>query len=101
VTASGTNQLHGDVFEYLRNSAMDARNFFDATIGTPPFKRHQFGGALGGPIKKDKMFLFGTPTKNFGKYWRAAASRLCPALTPVRVSAQALLADRPVRRFLI
>lgn len=33
--------------------------FFDATIGTPPFKRHQFGGALGGPIKKDKMFLFG------------------------------------------
>jgi hypothetical protein len=60
VTASGTNQLHGDVFEYLRNSAFDARNFFDATIGTPPFKRHQFGGMLGGPIKKDKMFLFGT-----------------------------------------
>jgi hypothetical protein len=60
VTASGTNQLHGDVFEFLRNSDFDARNFFDATIGTPPFKRHQFGGALGGPIKKDKMFLFGT-----------------------------------------
>ncbi|PWU05423.1 MAG: TonB-dependent receptor [Terriglobia bacterium] len=59
VTASGTNQLHGDVFEYLRNSAFDARNFFDASIGTPPFKRHQFGGILGGPIKKDKMFLFG------------------------------------------
>jgi hypothetical protein len=60
VTASGTNQLHGDVFEYLRNSAFDARNFFDATIGTPPFKRHQFGGALGGPIKRNKLFLFGT-----------------------------------------
>jgi hypothetical protein len=60
VTASGTNQLHGDAFEFLRNSDFDARNFFDATIGTPPFKRHQFGGALGGPIKKDKMFLFGT-----------------------------------------
>ncbi len=59
VTASGTNQLHGDVFEYVRNSALDARNFFDATIGTPPFKRHQFGGMLGGPIKKDKMFMFG------------------------------------------
>jgi hypothetical protein len=60
VTASGTNQLHGDVFEYLRNSALDARNFFDSTIGTPPFKRHQYGGMLGGPIKKDKLFLFGT-----------------------------------------
>jgi hypothetical protein len=60
VTASGSNQFHGDAFEYLRNSAFDARNFFDATIGTPPFKRHQFGGALGGPIKKDKMFFFGT-----------------------------------------
>jgi hypothetical protein len=59
VTSSGTNQLHGDVFEYLRNSALDARNFFDQSIGTPPFKRNQFGGALGGPIKKDKMFLFG------------------------------------------
>jgi hypothetical protein len=57
VTTSGTNQLHGDLFEYLRNSDLDARNFFETTIG--PFKRNQFGGALGGPIKKDKMFLFG------------------------------------------
>src|SRR5437762_6939658 len=60
VTASGTNQLHGSAFEYLRNSAFDARNFFDQTIGTPPFKRNQFGGSLGGPLKKDKMFLYGT-----------------------------------------
>ena len=59
VTSSGTNQLHGDVFEYVRNSAFDARNFFDQSIGTPPFKRNQFGGALGGPLKKDKLFLFG------------------------------------------
>jgi hypothetical protein len=59
VTGSGTNQLHGDMFEYLRNSALDARNFFDGTIGTPPFKRHQYGGMLGGPLKKDKLFLFG------------------------------------------
>jgi carboxypeptidase family protein len=59
VTSSGTNQLHGEAFEFLRNSDFDARNFFDPTIGTPPFKRNQFGGALGGPIKKDKMFLFG------------------------------------------
>ena len=59
VSSSGTNQVHGDLFEYLRNSALDARNFFDDTIGAPPFKRNQFGGALGGPLKKDKMFLFG------------------------------------------
>ena len=60
VTTSGTNQLHGSAFEYLRNSALDARNFFDQTIGAPPFKRNQFGASLGGPLKKDKMFAFGT-----------------------------------------
>src|SRR5258708_2483846 len=59
VTQSGSNQLHGSVFEFLRNDKLDARNFFDQTIGAPPFKRNQFGGSLGGPIKKDKMFLFG------------------------------------------
>src|SRR5438105_13429988 len=57
VTSSGTNQWHGDVFEYLRNSALDARNFFEIQKG--PFKRNQFGGALGGPLKKDKLFIFG------------------------------------------
>src|SRR5206468_10451333 len=60
VTTSGTNRLHGSAFEYLRNNVFDARNFFDQTIGAPPFRRNQFGGALGGPLKKDKMFLFGT-----------------------------------------
>src|SRR6266581_2352735 len=59
VTSSGTNQLHGSVFEYLRNSALDARNFFDDRIGAPPFQRNEFGGSLGGPVKKDKAFLFG------------------------------------------
>jgi hypothetical protein len=61
VTTSGTNQVHGDLFEYLRNSVLDARNFFDRQTGPriPPFKRNQFGGALGGPLKKDKLFLFG------------------------------------------
>src|SRR5437870_9038086 len=60
VTSSGTNQVHGSVFEYMRNNALDARNFFDNTVGAPPYRRNQFGGSLGGPIKKDKMFLFGT-----------------------------------------
>jgi hypothetical protein len=58
VTQSGTNALHGTLFEFLRNSALDARNFFDQGF-VPPFRRNQFGGALGGPIKKDKLFLFG------------------------------------------
>src|SRR6516164_3111991 len=58
VTTSGSNQLHGDVFEFLRNSALDARNAF-AQGTNPPFKRNQFGAALGGPIKKDKAFIFG------------------------------------------
>jgi len=58
VTQSGTNQLHGSLFEFLRNSDLDARNFFDQG-SVPPFRRNQFGGALGGPIKKDKWFLFG------------------------------------------
>src|SRR5499427_5446240 len=59
VSSSGTNEWHGSAFEYLRNSVLDARNFFDDTIGAPPFKRNQFGGALGGPLKKEKAFLFG------------------------------------------
>src|SRR5216117_2621505 len=57
VTSSGTNQWHGNVFEYMRNSALDAKNYFEATKG--PFKRHQFGGTIGGPLKKDKLFVFG------------------------------------------
>jgi hypothetical protein len=61
VTQSGTNQLHGSLFEYLRNSNLDARNFFDRTVGgrLPPFRRNQFGGAAGGPIIRDKTFIFG------------------------------------------
>jgi hypothetical protein len=58
VTQSGTNVLHGSLFEFLRNSVLDARNFFDRT-SVPPFRRNQFGGSLGGPIKKNRLFLFG------------------------------------------
>jgi hypothetical protein len=58
VTASGTNDWHGNVYEFLRNSALDARNFFDHG-DIPPFRRNEFGGSLGGPLRKDKTFLFG------------------------------------------
>src|SRR5437660_8730325 len=58
VTSSGSNSLHGNAYEFLRNSALDARNFFDHG-GIPKFQRNEFGGSLGGPLKKDKTFLFG------------------------------------------
>jgi hypothetical protein len=58
VTQSGTNQFHGTLFEFLRNSALDSPGPFDnGTV--PPFRRNQFGGAAGGPLKKDRLFLFG------------------------------------------
>ncbi len=57
VTQSGTNQLHGSVYEFLRNNALDAPNYFDQG-SAPPFQRNQFGAALGGPLKKGKTFLF-------------------------------------------
>jgi len=65
VSKGGTNTFHGDVFEYLRNSALDARNFFDKSIPAngfrrlPEFQRNNFGAAFGGPIKKDKTFFYG------------------------------------------
>src|SRR5207302_10395692 len=56
-TRSGTNQIHGSAYEFLRNSKLDARNYFD--VGSiPPFKRNQFGGTIGGPIVKDHTFFF-------------------------------------------
>ena len=57
VTASGSNDVHGTVYEFVRNSALDARNFFDQG-SIPAFRRNSFGGTLGGPVKKDKLFLF-------------------------------------------
>ena len=58
-TRSGANKFHGELFEFFRNDALDARNFFDfASKEPPPFKRNQFGGNLGGPIIKDKLFFF-------------------------------------------
>ena len=57
ITKTGTNDFHGDVYYFLRDKVLNARNYFDVTI--PPFHRHQFGVSAGGPIRKDKTFIFG------------------------------------------
>ena len=64
VSKRGSNQFHGDVFEYLRNDKLDAANYFDKPLAVnhfqrlPPFKRNNFGGSFGGPIRKDKTFFY-------------------------------------------
>ena len=58
-TRSGSSEFHGELFEFFRNNALDARNFFNFTSSEPPpFKRNQFGGNLGGPIVRSKTFFF-------------------------------------------
>ena len=97
VTTSGTNQLHGSAFEFVRNSALDARNYFDAG-SIPEFQRNQIGGSLGGPLHKDKFFLFGN-YEGFRQNWGLSAVTLVPdnasraAAVP---SVQPLLALWPV-----
>ena len=76
VTTSGTNQLHGTAFEFLRNSALDARNYFDQG-SIPEFQRNQFGGSLGGPLRKDKLFLFGN-YEGFRQAWGLSTVTLVP-----------------------
>src|SRR6266849_5160159 len=86
VTQSGANTLHGTLIEFLRNSALDARNFFDQA-SVAPLRRNQFGGALGGPIKKDKLFLFGN--------YEASRRRLGISNVAVVPNAQARLGMLP------
>src|SRR6202035_1493107 len=64
VSKGGTNKWHGDVFEYIRNSVFDAANYFDTPASSggrrlPEFQRNNFGGSVGGPIRKDKTFIYG------------------------------------------
>jgi hypothetical protein len=56
ITKSGSNAFHGKAFEFFRNTALDAKGYFDPTV--PAFNQNQFGGAVGGPIKRDKVFFF-------------------------------------------
>ena len=87
VTQTGGNTLHGSLFEFLRNSKLDARNVFDQGF-VPPFRRNQFGAALGGPLKKDKLLLFG----NYEGF-RQALAISSVSVVPDALARQGLLAN--------
>ena len=87
-TRSGTNDFHGDVFEFLRNSALDARNFFDTA--KPPFRRNQFGASAGGPIWKGRTFIFGDY-----EGLRASTGVTNIDVTPSMTARNGLLCDPP------
>ncbi|MBZ5502174.1 MAG: TonB-dependent receptor [Acidobacteriia bacterium] len=88
VTKSGSNSFHGDVFEYLRNDMFDAINTAYDSLGAPyvkqPLKRNQFGGTIGGPIQKDKLFFF------LG--WQDTIQRSTNPATPVPIPTAAMQA---------
>ncbi|PYV20825.1 MAG: hypothetical protein DMG27_22090, partial [Acidobacteria bacterium] len=77
ITKYGTNQLHGDAYEFLRNDKLDGREFFEDTRA--PFRMNQFGGTLGGPIKRNKIFFFGSYE---GERTRAPINELVNVETP-------------------
>ena len=88
VTKSGSNSFHGDAFEFLRNTDLDARNFFDGTRGV--FRQNQFGGTIGGPIRKDKSIFFCRLSRNarHGRHrfiadLRAVACRIAAAISAI------------------
>ncbi|HEY3707174.1 MAG TPA: carboxypeptidase-like regulatory domain-containing protein [Terracidiphilus sp.] len=76
ITTSGTNDVHGTVFEFVRNSALDARNYFDQGK-IPNFQRNQFGGSLGGPVRRNKLFLFGN-YEGFRQAWGLSTVTFVP-----------------------
>ena len=99
VTKSGTNSFHGDVFDFFRNGDLNARNFFAPTRDT--LKRNQYGGTIGGPIRKDKAFFFfgyqGTRTRqdptSVNAFVPTAAMlqgnfAACPSAVPASLSTQ-------------
>jgi Carboxypeptidase regulatory-like domain len=92
VTQSGTNQWHGTAFEFLRNNVLDAANFFDQG-DAPPFRRNQFGASMGGPVQRDKTFLFGN-YEGFRQRLHQTSAAFVPDLTSranAAPSVQALL----------
>ncbi len=98
VTKSGTNSLHGSLYEYIRNSSLDAKSFWENFTGAAkpqPFKRNQFGGSVGGPLRKDKVFFFANVEilrerlgqTNLDQFPDAASRRgVLPGLAPFTVA---------------
>lgn len=92
ITKSGTNQLHGSAYEYLRNSALDARDFFnrgpfftsDGRAKTPPFRQNLFGATAGGPIVRDRHFFFGS-YEGFRQRLEQTAAPILPSADLVRL----------------
>jgi hypothetical protein len=83
VTKAGTNRFHGSAFEFLRNSYMDAKNYFDdPTQPIPPFKRNEFGASFGGPIIRDRTFFFADYQ---GRRIRTSETYLSPVPSPSEV----------------
>ena len=78
VTRAGTNQFHGSAYEFLRNSALDARNEFDTPGHIAEFRRNQFGASAGGPVKRDRTFLFGD-YEGLRQYQGANTSSIVPS----------------------
>jgi outer membrane receptor protein involved in Fe transport len=94
VSRAGTNQLHGSFYEYLRNDAFDARNFFDpAGQPIPKFQRNQFGASAGGPLREDRAFFFGGYE---GTRIRDAVTRTALVPTPAELAGDFSDLGRPV-----
>ena len=102
VTQSGTNHWHGSAFEFLRNNNLDAPNFFDQG-SAPPFQRNQFGVSLGGPVQKDRTFVFGNyegfRAKSAADFRRVCSRcRFARGRCPQRATAVEFVADCSGRR---
>ena len=83
VLKSGTNAVHGTAYEFFRNQAMDARNFFAPAGKDPRYQRNQFGASLGGPLVKDKTFLFADFESRLGREGISRSTRVPTALERV------------------
>jgi hypothetical protein len=90
-TKSGTNEFHGTVFEFLRNDKLDANNFFNSGRPKPPYRQNQYGGTLGGPIRRDRLFFFGSFE---GNNIREKLTRLSTVPDPAQIEGN--FAGRPV-----
>lgn len=94
-TKSGTNEIHGDVWEFLRNDSLDSRNFFSPSI--EPFHQNQFGATIGGPIRKKKIFFFGD-YEGFRERLAAVQTGIYPDVTQFGgdLSAPGIFGNEPI-----